>query len=162
ELFRLWLHRSRDRKFLFALSQSSVTTEERYLPGDRPAGAWKVILPRETDHEYHAEHRGGLVYLRPNKGARGFRLVTAAVGDPPGPARWKQLVPHRPGVLLQNVAFFARHAVLSEWDGGLPQLRVLDFATAQQHAVAFPEPAYAVQPELNPEFDAKVFRYRYQ
>src|SRR5262249_20002118 len=113
ELFRLWLHRSRDRKFLFALSQSSVTTEERCLPGDRPGSAWKVILRRETDHEYHAEHRDGLFYLRTNKGARDFRLVTAQVDDP-RPANWKELVPHRPGVLLQNVALFARHAVLSE------------------------------------------------
>jgi oligopeptidase B len=161
ELYRLSVRRSRDRKFLLARSHSSVTTEERHLPADRPKGAWQVILPRQVGHEYDADHRDGRFYIRTNKGAENFRLVTAPVADP-GPSHWEELVAHRPGVYLQDVALFARHAVLTELEGGLPQQRVLDFATGRQHAMAFPEPAYAVQPDLNPEFDTDLYRYRYQ
>jgi oligopeptidase B len=161
ELYRLWLHRSRDKKYLFALSQSSLTTEERYLPSDSPGGEWKTILPRHGEHEYHADHRDGLFYVRTNQGAKNFRLVTAPVNDP-RPQNWKELVAHRPDVLLQNVALFARHAVLTEWEGGLPRERILDFKTGKQQAIDFPEPTYAVMADLNPEFDTTVFRYRYE
>jgi oligopeptidase B len=161
ELYRLAVRRSRDRKFLFAQSRSSVTTEERYLGSDRPQAAWQVIQPRQADHEYYTDHRDGLFYIRTNKGAKNFRLVTAPVTDP-RPARWKERIAHRPDVLLQNVALFSRHAVLTEWERGLPQARVLDLATGMQHTIAFREPAYSVQPDVNPEFDTHVFRYRYQ
>jgi oligopeptidase B len=161
ELYRLWVHRSRDKKFLFALSQSSTTTEERYLASDQPHGDWRLIAPRQDGHEYYSDHRNGLLYIRTNKGAKDFRLVTAPVTDP-DPGRWKELIAHRPGVLLQNVAVFARHAVLTEWEDGLPQESILDFGTGKQHRIEFPEPAYSLQPDLNPEFDTNLYRYHYQ
>jgi oligopeptidase B len=161
ELYRLWLHRSRDKKYLFTLSQSSVTTEERYLPSDQPQGDWKVILPRQNEHEYHVEHRDGLFYIRTNKDAKNFRLVTAPVGDP-RPERWKELIAHRPDVLLQDAALFARHAVLTEWEGGLPHLRVMDFGTGRQSSIDVPEPVYAMRGDMNPEYDTKLFRYHYE
>jgi oligopeptidase B len=161
ELFRLAIHRSRDKKYLFARSQSSVTTEERYLASERPTAAWQTILPREQGHEYYADQRDGLFYIRTNKGAENFRLVTAPVAEP-RPARWKELIAHRPDALLQNVALFARHAVLTEWESGLPKALVLDFARNKQHSIELREPAYAVQPDLNPEYDTNLFRYHYQ
>jgi oligopeptidase B len=161
ELFRLLLHHSKDKKYLFALSQSSTTTEERYLPADQPQATWRVILAREPEHEYHADHRDGLFYIRTNKGAKNFRLVTVAVADP-RPENWKEMIAHRPEVLVQNLALFARHAVVTEWEGGLPRERILNIATGEQHAISFPEPTYSLQPDLNPEYDTNLYRYRYQ
>src|SRR5262249_14058396 len=69
ELYRLFVRRSHDRKFLFAGSQSSTTSEQRYLPSDQPAGTFRVLLPRKDEHEYDFEHRDGLFYIRTNQGA---------------------------------------------------------------------------------------------
>src|SRR5262249_11935054 len=60
ELYRLAVERTRDKAYLLAVSASSTTTEARFLPGDRPAGEWRVLLPRQEEHEYHVDHRGGL------------------------------------------------------------------------------------------------------
>jgi oligopeptidase B len=38
--------------------------------------------PRAADHEYDVEHRGDQFYIRTNKGAKNFRVVTAPVSDP--------------------------------------------------------------------------------
>ena len=57
---------------------------------------WKIIVPRQADHEYDVDHRGDLFYIRTNKGAKNFRVVTAPVSDP-SEKNWKEFVAHRPG-----------------------------------------------------------------
>jgi oligopeptidase B len=161
ELYRLFVRRSRDRAYLFAQSQSSTTTEARCLPSDRPTDAWRLVVPRETDHEYYVDHRGDRFYIRSNKGAKNFRLVTAPVADP-DPRNWKELVGARPDVLLEDVQLFADHCVLAEREQGLQRLRVIDPSGGAGHSVTFPEPAYTVMPDANPEFQTKQFRFGYQ
>jgi len=160
ELYRLFVRRSRDRTYVLAVSRSSVTTEERCLPSDRPAGEWRVILPRETGHEYDVDHRDGLFYIRTNKGAKNFRLVTAPAVRPQ-PENWKEVIPHRKDVLLEGVTLFERYGVVSERADGLQRLRVFDWGTGQDHAIDFPEPAYSVFGDANPEFKTTAFRFRY-
>ena len=69
-LFRLHVERSRSRSWLFATSASFTSTEVRCLPAADPGGAWRVILPREPDHEYDVDHGtgpgGDLFYIRTN------------------------------------------------------------------------------------------------
>ena len=90
-LFRLHVGRSRSLAYLFLTSGSFTTTEARFCPAADPQGAWRMIVPREKDHEYQVDHgrgpSGDLFYIRTNGGGRrNFRLVTAPVDDPrPGP-----------------------------------------------------------------------------
>jgi oligopeptidase B len=161
ELYRLFVRRSRDRAYLFAQSQSSTTTEARCLRSDRPTEAWRLIVPRETDHEYYVDHRGDRFYIRSNKGAKNFRLITAPVADP-DPRNWKEMAPPSADVLLEDVQLFADHCVLVERKQGLQRLRIIDLNGGAEHSVTFPEPAYTVMPEANPEFHTKQFRFGYQ
>jgi oligopeptidase B len=159
ELYRLHVRRSRDKAYLFAESISSTTSEVRYLASDRPAEAPQVVLPRENDHEYHVDHRGGLFYIRTNKDAKNYRLVTAPVATP---RDWKELVPHRPDVLLEGVDLFRDHCVLAERENALPHLAVIDLRTQARHRLDFPEPVYTVFRDMNPEFNTTQVRFRYQ
>lgn len=161
ELFRLFVRRSRDLKYLFAESRSSTTDEARCLEAQKPDGAWRIVLPRENGHEYTVDHRDGLFYIRTNKAAQNFRLVTASATDP-RPENWKEMVPHRADVFLEGVDLFARHCVLSEREHGLPTRRVVNLDTGESRAIDFPEPAYALQGDANEEFDTPVYRFRYQ
>lgn len=161
ELYRIFLSRSRDKAYLFLSSGSSITTEVRALPSATPKGEWKVILPREIDHKYEVEHRNGLFYLMTNKNSKNYRLVTAPVADPE-PKNWKEIIPHRDKVLLEDVEIFALHAVIRELENGLPVLRIMDLESNQVRPVAFSEPVFSVFPENNPEFQTNQFRFRYQ
>ncbi len=58
--------------------------------------------------------------------------------------------------------FFVRHAVISEREGGLEQLRVIELSSRVAHKVTYPEPSYTVSLDTNPEYDTTVIRYRYQ
>jgi oligopeptidase B len=162
ELFRVHVSRDRSLAYVFASSGSFTSTEVRYLSADHPGGDFTCILPREADHEYHVDHGGGLFYIRTNGGGRrNFRLVTAPVDDP-RPDRWTELIPHRDDVMLEDVDVFARQYVVHEREDGLICLRVIELPTGVSHQVEFPEPAYDVTPEPNPEFESRRYRYRYQ
>ena len=160
-LYNVRLGRSKDKKMLFLRSTSTDTWETRYLSSDRPTGTFEVVLPREKGHKYSVEHRDGLFYFRTNRDAKNFRLVTAPVSSP-SPANWKELLPHRPDVLLKGVELFQDHLVSSEKSAALDQFRVLDFRSGQWHDVGFPESVYAAFATPTPEYTASSFRFGYQ
>jgi oligopeptidase B len=161
ELFDIGVQRSRDKAVIMVGAFSKTSTEFRYIPADNPNAAWKTIVARRPDHEYDVEHRGDLFYIRTNKDAKNFRVVTAPVSDP-SEKNWKEFVTHRPAVKVDGVDLFKDHAVLSEWESGLQQIEVIDFKTNKRHRIQFPEPVYAAGLSTNREFDTSVLRYNYQ
>jgi oligopeptidase B len=165
-LFRFHVGRSRSRAYLFLVAGSFTSTEVRYLHAADPGGAWRMLLPREKDHEYQVEHgvgaEGELFYIRTNRGGlRNFRLVTSPVADP-HPDRWRELIAHRPDVMLEDLDVFAGHYVVHEREDGLIRLRVSDAASGASHHVQFPEPTYELGADANAEFEASAYRLRYQ
>ena len=161
ELFDIGVQRSRDKAVIMLGAFSKTSTEFRYVPASNPDAAWKTILPRQADHEYDVEHRGDLFYIRTNKGAKNFRVVTAPVSDP-SEKNWKEFIAHRPAVKIEGVDLFKDHAALSEWENGLQQIEVVDFKTNKRSRIQFPEPVYAAGLSTNREFDSTVLRYNYQ
>ena len=161
ELFDIGAGRSRDKAVILLGSQSKTSSEWQYLPADNPTAQLKIISAREADHEYNVDHRGDLFYIRSNKGAKNFRVVTAPVANP-AQANWKELVAHRPEVKIDDIDLFADYLVLSEWEKGLENIEIFDFRTNKTNRVAFPEPVYSASVAQNREFTSSVLRYNYQ
>jgi oligopeptidase B len=161
ELYRLRVHRTRDKKFLVHLSISSTTTECRILSADNPTGEFQVIQPRKEGVEYTVDHRDGLIYFLTNAQDRtNFCVQTVSVADG-AKGTWNDFLPYNPDVFTQNIRLFKDFAVLSEREAGVPQLRVYDFRTKSSHRISFPEVAYHASLLANPEFDADTVRLSY-
>src|ERR1044072_843247 len=160
ELFDIGVGRSLDKAVIFLHAFSKTSTEARYLRADDPNGTLKVILPREKEHEYDVDYRDNLFYIRTNKGAKNFRIVTAPPSDP-SEKNWKEFVAHNPAVKIEGISLFANHAVLSEWENGLQQLELVDFKNNKRQRIKFPEPVYSVSLTANREFDTNILRYSY-
>lgn len=161
ELFRLGLNRSRDGKYMFRSSRSATTSEQWFLPADKPAGEWKLIAARKDGHDYSADHRDGAFFIRTNKDkATNFKAVSCPV-DKTDPAGWTEFVPYNPAVMVNGVSVFKSFAVIAEREAGIPHLRFYDFRTGQQHRVEFPEAVYSANLGRNPDFDAKTVQMSY-
>jgi oligopeptidase B len=161
ERFGVFIDRSRSRAFLFLGSQSHTASEVRFLAANDPMGKWRVISPRATEHEYDVDHHSDWFFIRSNSRGRNFALFKAPVSNP-AREQWQEVVGHRTEVMLEGVSCFRDHYVLSEREGGLPQLRITAMKSGESHRVKFPEPAYTAGPSSNHEFDTPVVRYRYQ
>ncbi|HXN24024.1 MAG TPA: S9 family peptidase [Candidatus Dormibacteraeota bacterium] len=164
ERFRIHVERSRSRAFLFLTSSSYTASEVRFLPSGYPSGEWKLIAPRETEHEYFADHHGELFFIRTNSAGRNYRLVTAPVVDPRR-EKWQEVIPHRSSVMLTGVETFAQHLILTEREDALPHIRVIALrgsTLGESHRIDFSEPAYSVSSSQNHQFDSTKFRFGYQ
>ena len=161
ELFDVYATRSLDRKAIFLNSAAKTSNEVRYLPAATPAAAPKVVVPREAGHEYDVDHYGGELYITTNKGAKNFRVVKAPLADP-AEKNWTPFIEHKPAVRIGGLTFFANHLVVSEREGGLSYLRVIDMRTRASHRITTDEPDYALSLAANPEFDTTVVRFNYQ
>jgi oligopeptidase B len=160
-LFDIDITKTRDRQYLLLEIGSADTTEFRYLRAARPQDGFAVMLPREKRHRYYVDHREGLFYLRTNKQAANFRVVTAPENDP-GPGNWKTFVPHRDDVLVSRIDLFRDFAVAVEKEKALSRLRVYDFHSGQWNTIPFQEPVYAASPGSTPDYESKTYRYNYQ
>jgi oligopeptidase B len=161
ELYRLYHGKSRSRAYIFAISSSSTTSEVRYLSGDAPYEALRLMLARREGHEYYPEHQGQHFYIRTNDKGRNFRLVQAPIADA-DEAKWREVLPHSDDVMIEDVDGFAGHLVVSELKAGLSQFRVIDAASGAQHHIEFPEPAYSVYSAANFEYETAKFRFAYE
>jgi oligopeptidase B len=183
ERFRIEIERTRSGAYLLLVIASHTTSEVRFLPAMQPNGEFRIIAAREADHEYYVDHhpnplmrevRGanpndwdGYFFIRTNSGGRTFRLACAPVADPQR-AKWRGIVPNRPDVMLAGVDVFRSHIVLTEREGGLPYLRIVDLSVespdplSASHRIEFAEPAYNASLGNNPEFDASFVRYQYE
>src|SRR5260221_12357799 len=74
ERFRLDVERTRSGAFLLLTIASHTTSEVRFLAAAQPNADFRLIAPREDNHEYYADHHpglsgdrsGGVFYIRTN------------------------------------------------------------------------------------------------
>ncbi len=161
ELYSIHLGRTRDKQYLVLHIASTDTREMRYLRSDQPDADFRVFLPREKKHKYDIDHREGLFYIRTNKNAKDFQIMTAPDSDP-APENWKVFIVHQPGVLIEGIDLFKNYGVVLEKHQALNRLRVHNFQSGDWHSISFPEPVYSAFPHDNPEYNTSVFRYSYQ
>ena len=161
ELFDLGVGRSLDKKMIFLESEAKTSHEYRYLRADDPAGQFKIVVPREPGHEYDVDYYDGQFYITTNKNAVNFRVVTAPVADP-SEKNWKPFIEHNPNVKIDGLETFAGHLVVSEREGGLTYLRIIDMKTKLSHRIANSESDYELTLGDNREFNTTTLRFDYE
>jgi len=161
ERFSLTIRRSRSLGYLFLDTDSHTASEVRFLAASEAEGSFRIFLPRAAELEYEVDHGGDTFWIRINDRGRNFRLARCPVGAI-GKDRWTEVLPHRDAVNLAGIEPFAEHLVAYEREDGLERFVVHALDSGEQHAIAFPEPAYSTIPDINAEFKTKTFRFRYQ
>ncbi len=161
ELFDLGVGRSLDKKIIFLESQAKTSREYRYLAADNPGGQFKIVAPREDGHEYDVNYYEGQFYITTNKNAQNFRVVTAPVSDP-SEKNWKSFIDHNPKIKIDGLETFAGRLVVSEREGGLSYLRIIDMKTKASQRIAMAEPDYDLSIGDNLEYNTATLRFNYQ
>ena len=158
------VYRSRSDRFVMITTESTTSSEHLLLSVDEPRGSFKPFLPREEEHEHTAIHVPGTPgkwYIITNWKALNFRLMECAEDATTDKRRWKEVVPHRDDVLLEDVDAFRDHLVLSERYQGLTHLVVRRLSDGKEHEITFNDPAYVCYTGVNPEWDSDKLRYGY-
>ena len=161
------VYRSQSDQFVIITTESTLSSEHRYLPVAQPLEEFRLFLPREEEHEHTVMHvkahdgQPGKWYIVTNWKALNFRLMECAESDTRDKRKWKEVLAHRQEVLLEDVDAFRDHLVFSERREGLTHLRIRRLSDGQEHEIAFNDPAYVAYTGTNPEWDTDKLRYGY-
>jgi len=158
--FSTSIYKTKSDRFLIIACYQTLSTEMRYLDADNPTGEFKIFQEREKDHEYSISHYKDKFYIVTNWNAKNFRLMETDLSQTEK-SNWKEVIPHRGEVLLNDIDIFEDYMVLSERKDGLRQIRVITQSGEKDYYIDFEEGAYAAYPTSNPEFDTEVLRFSY-
>jgi len=123
ETFRTGIYKSKSKKYLIIVAAMTISTEYRILEADNPNGTFKIFQPREKDLEYSIAHFNDKFFIRTNYEAKNFRLMETSENQT-DKTHWKEVIPHRTDVLLEDLDIFKDFLVLSERINGITQIRV--------------------------------------
>ena len=152
-------YKTKSDKYIVIGSYATLSQEFRVLNANEPEGKFRVIQPRERELEYDIAHFEDKFYIRTNLDAKNFRLMVCPE-DATGKENWKEVIPHRPDVLLEDVDIFQDYLVLSERKAGITQLRIRPWE-GEEHYIDFGEDAYMAYTATNLQFDTKLLRIGY-
>ncbi|MEC8022675.1 MAG: prolyl oligopeptidase family serine peptidase, partial [Myxococcota bacterium] len=157
--------RSKSREYIIMNMSQTLTSEVRVVPTADPTSEAVPVLPRERGHEYDVAHYNGRFFIRTNREAVNFRLMSLpedSIGTAEYENAWSEVIPHREDVLLNYIEVFDSHLVISERNEALKQVRILPFESGEvgEHYVSFGEALYSADVAWNPEFGTKKLRLR--
>lgn len=161
DTFSTFIYRTKSKKFLVIGSFSTLTSEFQILSTDNPDGEFEVFSPRERGLEYTIFHYVDSFYILTNKDkAENFKLMRTAENQTSS-EYWKEFIPHRKEVLLEDVDIFKEYYVLSERENGLNKIRIVRWDGAEEYYLPFQSETYTAYVGNNPDFDTEILRYSY-
>ena len=125
---------SKSRKFILLNIDHEQTSETRYLAADRPFDQFRVIEPRQRGVRYTVEHAGRTFYIRTNRDAPDYRVVSAPE-QTPRMAHWTELIAHKPGIYRSSFEVFDRFIAIGEEHDAVRSARAFRLSDMQEIAI---------------------------
>jgi oligopeptidase B len=141
------VYKTKSRKYIVISLSSTLSDEYRFADADSPEADFKLFHPREKELKYDIDHFEDKFYIRTNLDAINFRLMETPA-DKTGKENWKEMIPHRDDVLIENFEVFRDHLVVDERVRGLTQLRIINMHNKDEH-------------NIDPEFNTEILRFGY-
>ncbi|MGO4771890.1 S9 family peptidase [Flavobacterium sp. W22_SRS_FK3] len=162
DTFNLSISKEKSRKYIVIGSGSTLTTEYRILNSDNPDGEFEVFQTRVRGLEYSISHYEDSFYILTNKDkATNFKLMKTPENRTEKKF-WKDLIPHREDVLLEDIEIFKNYLVVEERSNGLSHIRIMPWNGEPDYYLPFGSETYNAYTTTNIDFDTDVLRYGYQ
>lgn len=161
ERFGVYVHLTKDERYLVISLGSQITNEYRIIPGDKPAEQPKVFAARKQGIEYDIASHGDKFYIRTNlDGAVNFKIM-----ETPANAtdwnNWKEVIAHDPKVKIEGFDEFKDYLNILVREDGLRKVKVYKLADGASEYISMPDPSYALGIRSNPNFDDTKMQYVY-
>lgn len=152
--------KSKNNAYLFISSSSTTSNEHRILSADEPLGEFKIFQNRMKNVLYDIVCLDDKFLIITNQNALNFKLMETPLQKTTF-ENWKEIIPHRKDVLLEDVEDFKNYLIISERENGLSQLQIIDRKTNTKKSLKFDDPSYSLFALSNPEYDTEYFRFGY-
>jgi len=162
DTFGVSVYKTKSDKYLVIASYSTLTSEYQILNANTPDGDFKIFQARTRGLEYGISHFEDSFYVVSNAdGAQNFKLSKTSETQTEK-EYWKDVIPHREAVLLEDIEIFKDFLVVSERENGLNHIHIKRWDGTDSYYLPFESETYTAYTTTNIDFDTTVLRYGYQ
>ena len=158
--FDVEVYKTKSEEYIVISSESTLSTESRILDANNPEGEFSIFQLRVPEMEYSIDHQNGRFLILTNYKAVNFRLMDVTENNTEI-SNWKEIIPAKKDVLIEEVDVFNNFFVVTERKNGLPKFRIFNTISNSDYYLNFDEDDYFVESESNPDYNSENFRYRY-
>jgi len=161
DTYGVTVYKTKSRKFIIIACYSTLTSESRILDANTPDGEFSVFQERIRGLEYGINHYQDSFFIVTNADkATNFKLMQTP-DTATSKTNWKEVIPHREDVLLEDIDIFKEFLVISERSNGLNKIRIRRWDTLEEYYLPFDSETYTAYTGTNVDFDTTVLRYGY-
>jgi oligopeptidase B len=160
DTFNAFVYKTKSKKYIIIGSWATLSQEYYLLNANEPHTALRLFQKRERNLEFGIAHYGNKWYIRTNKdGAFNFKIMVTPEGET-NKDNWKDLIPHREDVFIENIEIFNDYLVINERVKGISSIRIIPHDGAD-HYIDFKEEAYTASMTTNLVFNTDILRLSY-
>ena len=161
ETFSCYVTPSKSEEYIFIGSYSTLTTEFQFLDAGTPLEDFQLIQERIPELEYSISHYKDHFYIFTNAdGAKNYKVMKTPVDQTDKPF-WKEVLPHRDHVMLEDLELFNDYWVVVEREQGLSKIHVHTWDESEDYYLPLQGETYTAYPTTNIAFNTTKLRYVY-
>ena len=161
ETFSVYSYKTKSNKYIVIASQSTLSDEYLIINANDHNKKYKIFQKREKGLEHSITHFNDKWYIRTNKdNATNFKLM---VCDDKKTSKkyWKDFIPHREDVLLEDIDVFKNFFIVIERYNGLKRINIKPWNNSKNHYIDFETETYSLYSSYNPNINTNKLRYNF-
>ena len=161
ETFSVYSYKTKSNKYIVIASQSTLSDEYLIINANDHNKKYKIFQKREKGLEHSITHFNDKWYIRTNKDkATNFKLM---VCDDKKTSKeyWKDFIPHRKNVLLEDIDVFKNFFIVIERYNGLKRINIKPWNNSKNHYIDFETETYSLYSSYNPNINTNKLRYNF-
>ena len=161
ETFSVYSYKTKSNKYIVIASQSTLSDEYLIINANDHNKKYKIFQKREKGLEHSITHFNDKWYIRTNKDkATNFKLM---VCDDKKTSKeyWKDFIPHRKNVLLEDIDVFKNFFIVIERYNGLKRINIKPWNDSKNHYIDFETETYSLYSSYNPNINTNKLRYNF-
>ena len=161
ETFSVYSYKTKSNKYIVIASQSTLSDEYLIINANDYNKKYKIFQKREKGLEHSITHFNDKWYIRTNKdNATNFKLM---VCDDKKTSKeyWKDFIPHREDVLLEDIDVFKNFFIVIERYNGLKRINIKPWNNSKNHYIDFETETYSLYSSYNPNINTNKLRYNF-
>ncbi|MCH5600311.1 S9 family peptidase [Niabella ginsengisoli] len=154
------ISKTKAENYILIESANFTNAEVRYLPADQPTKEFAVFQPRMEKVLYSVDADTERFYITHNKEALNFKISVTPFNETKV-EHWKDFMPHRKEVLVENLLLLKDVAIIKGRKNGLDQLEYVNKDGKNNRLVPFEDAVYMASFSTNADYNATKLRYSY-
>ncbi|SDM75949.1 S9 family peptidase [Pedobacter antarcticus] len=153
------VEKSKSGDYILIYSSATLSSVVYTIPAGQPQQEIRCFQPRVPEVLYQVHPLKDRFLILTNWEAPNFRLMECGL-DTTDISAWKDVIPHRSDVLLEDISEFENFIAIAERKQGLIKISLMQNGKENQ-TIAFSEPAYMAGIGANPDFQSNKLRLYY-